>query len=78
MKERSLTRDEVKVVFYALDPFPKEFQITVSKENGDTAEAALGVLHTAAGRQPAIGGHVEHEAGNLPGLHAVDEARQTQ
>lgn len=56
MKERSLIRDEVKVVFYALDPFPKEFQITVSKENGDTAEAAL-VFSTPllAGSQPSAG-----------------------
>ena len=56
MKERSLIRDEVKVVFYALDPFPKEFQITVSKENGDTAEAAL-VFSTPllSGNQPTAG-----------------------
>lgn len=56
MKERGLVRDEVRVVFYALDPFPKDVQITVSKENGDGAEAALvfslPVLH---GQQPTSG-----------------------
>lgn len=41
MKERGLTRDEVKLLFYVLDPFPKEVQITVSKESGDTAEATF-------------------------------------
>jgi hypothetical protein len=41
MKERSLMRDEVKNVLYLLDPFPKELQITVAKESGDTAEATL-------------------------------------
>jgi hypothetical protein len=41
MKERGLLRDEVKFVLYGMDPFPKDIQITVGKENGDTAEAAF-------------------------------------
>jgi hypothetical protein len=41
LKERSLMRDEVKVVLYALDPFPKDVMITVGKENGNAAEAML-------------------------------------
>jgi len=41
MNERKLMRDEVKNVLYALDPFPKDLQITVGKESGDTAEATL-------------------------------------
>jgi hypothetical protein len=41
MKERDLIRDEVKIVFYRLDPFPKDFTITVSEESGDTAKAAI-------------------------------------
>jgi hypothetical protein len=31
MKERDLIRDETKVVFFRLDPFPKDITITVSK-----------------------------------------------
>ncbi len=41
MNERKLMRDEVKNVLFVLDPFPKDFQITVSKESGDTAEGTL-------------------------------------
>ncbi|MCI0699877.1 MAG: hypothetical protein L0241_02165 [Planctomycetia bacterium] len=41
MKERSLIRDEVKIVFYALEPFPKDVLITVGKEKDDTAEATF-------------------------------------
>ncbi|MBA4188860.1 MAG: hypothetical protein C0467_12755 [Planctomycetaceae bacterium] len=41
MNERKLMRDEVKLVLYALDPFPKEFQVTVGKESGDTAEGTF-------------------------------------
>lgn len=41
MKERDLIRDEVKVVLYRLDPFPKDVAIVVGKEAGDTAEAVL-------------------------------------
>ncbi len=56
MKERSLIRDEVKVVFFALDPFPKDVQITVGKEAGDTADATL-VFSTPiqGGNQPSAG-----------------------
>jgi hypothetical protein len=56
MKERSLIRDEVKVVFYALDPFPKDVQITVGKENGDTAEATMVFSQPLlSGNQPSAG-----------------------
>ena len=41
MKERDLIRDEVKLVFYRLDPFPKDITITVSKESGDAAVATF-------------------------------------
>ena len=41
MKERDLIRDEVKLVFYRLDPFPKDITITVSKETGDAAVATF-------------------------------------
>ena len=41
MKERDLIRDEVKLVFYRLDPFPKDITITVSKETGDSAVASI-------------------------------------
>jgi hypothetical protein len=41
MKERDLIRDETKVIFYKLDPFPKDITITVSKESGDTAVATI-------------------------------------
>lgn len=41
MKERDLIRDEVKFVFYRLDPFPKDITITVSKETGDAAVATF-------------------------------------
>jgi hypothetical protein len=56
LKERSLVRDETRIVLYALDPFPKDVQITVGKEKGDTAEATL-VFSTPVlyGNQPASG-----------------------
>jgi len=41
MKERDLIRDETKVVFYKLDPFPKDITITVGKESGDSATATI-------------------------------------
>ena len=56
MKERSLIRDEVKVTLYALDPFPKDVQITVGKENGDTAEATMVFAYPLRnGNQPTSG-----------------------
>jgi len=56
LKEHGLMRDEAKVVLYALDPFPKDVQITVSKENGDAAEAALVFsLPVVVGNQPTSG-----------------------
>jgi hypothetical protein len=56
MKERGLIRDEVKAVFFALDPFPKEVQISVGKESGDTAEATLVfTLPVFSGNQPSSG-----------------------
>src|SRR5262249_20994106 len=56
LKERSLIRDETKVVLYALKPFPKDVQITVGKEKGETAEAML-VFSTPVlyGNQPTSG-----------------------
>jgi hypothetical protein len=39
MDQHKLIRDELKVIFYNLDPFPKDFEIIVSKEAGDTAAA---------------------------------------
>lgn len=57
MKERSLTRDEVKLILYQLDPFPKDIQITVSKEAGDTAEATLVFSGPSiSGDNPSTGG----------------------
>lgn len=41
MKERDVLRDEVKVVLFLLDPFPKDISITVDKESGDKAEGQL-------------------------------------
>ena len=41
MKERDLIRDETKLVFYRLDPFPKDITITVSKESGEAAVATI-------------------------------------
>lgn len=41
LTERGLVRDELKLVLYNLDPFPKDVTITVSKESGDSAEAVL-------------------------------------
>ena len=41
MKERAVLRDEVKVVLFLLDPFPKDISITVDKESGDKAEGKL-------------------------------------
>ena len=48
-------------------------QITVGKENGDTAEATLVFAYAA----PAIGNqpttrNLDHEGRDLPGLHPVD------
>jgi hypothetical protein len=56
MTERGLLRDETKAALYAIEPFPRDFQITVSKENGNTAEAAFvfnGPLYY--GNQPTAG-----------------------
>jgi hypothetical protein len=56
MKERGLIRDEVQLVLAALDPFPKDIKIVVSKESGDTAEAAIGFqLPLLKGNQPNAG-----------------------
>lgn len=56
LQERSLVRDEVRITLHALDPFPKEFQITVGKENGDTAEAVLVfAMPLQSGNQPSSG-----------------------
>lgn len=56
MKEHGVMRDEVKVVLHSLDPFPKEVQITVSKESGDYAEAAFAFdVPYYAGNQPSSG-----------------------
>jgi hypothetical protein len=41
MKERDLIRDQTKLVFYKLDPFPKDIAITVGKESGDSAVATI-------------------------------------
>ncbi len=41
LKEHGLARDELKYVLWSLDPFPKDIQITVGKESGDTAEATI-------------------------------------
>lgn len=41
LTERGLVRDELKVVLYNLDPFPKDVTITVGKESGDAAEATI-------------------------------------
>lgn len=55
LKEHALMRDEVKIVLHALDPFPKEIQITVSKENGDNAEAAIVFTQPLLTAQPTSG-----------------------
>ncbi len=55
MKERGLMRDEVKVVPFTLDPFPKDVQTTVGKETGDTAEATFVFSAPALSNQPASG-----------------------
>ena len=56
MKERGLIRDEVQLVLTALDPFPKDIKIVVSKESGETAEAAIGFqLPLLKGNQPNAG-----------------------
>jgi hypothetical protein len=56
MKERGLTRDEVKIIFFALDPFPRDVQITVGKEVGSDAEATLVFSSpVATGSQPSAG-----------------------
>lgn len=41
LKEHGLARDEIKYVLWSLDPFPKDIQITVGKESGDSAEATI-------------------------------------
>lgn len=41
LNERGLVRDEMKVVLYNLDPFPKDVTIVVGKESGDTCQADL-------------------------------------
>lgn len=41
MKERDLIRDETKLVFYKLDPFPKDITIAVGKESADSAVATI-------------------------------------
>jgi hypothetical protein len=55
MKERGLMRDEVKVVLYGMDPFPKDILITVSKESGDTAEATFVFSMPYISNQPTSG-----------------------
>ena len=55
MKERGLLRDEVKVVLYGMDPFPKDIQITVGKESGDTAEATIVFSMPYISNQPTSG-----------------------
>jgi hypothetical protein len=41
LNERGLVRDEMKVVLYNLDPFPKDVTIVVGKESGDNCSAEL-------------------------------------
>lgn len=41
MKERDLIRDQTKIVFYKLDPFPKDIAIKVGNESGDSAVATI-------------------------------------
>lgn len=41
LTERGLVRDEMKVVLYNLDPFPKDVTIVVGKESGDACDAVL-------------------------------------
>jgi len=41
MNERSLIRDETKLVFASLDPFPKDFTIVLAKVTEETAEATI-------------------------------------
>lgn len=56
INERGIMRDEVKQVFFWLDPFPKDFQITVGKESGDTAEATIVFqLPLLSGNNPSSG-----------------------
>jgi len=56
MNERSLIRDETKAAFSLLDPFPKDITILVSKESGDTAEAAITFAAPVfKGSQPSSG-----------------------
>ncbi|MCE9566674.1 MAG: hypothetical protein K8U57_32020 [Planctomycetes bacterium] len=57
MNERKLMRDEVKIVLFGLDPFPKDFQVTVSKESGDTAEGTFVFSGpNMSGDNPNLGG----------------------
>lgn len=41
LTERGLVRDEMKVVLYNLDPFPKDVTIVVGKESGDACDAVF-------------------------------------
>lgn len=41
LNERKLARDEVKLALALLDPFPKDVQVTVGRESGETAEGTL-------------------------------------
>jgi hypothetical protein len=41
LTERGLVRDEMKVVLYNLDPFPKDVTIVVGKESSDACDAVL-------------------------------------
>jgi hypothetical protein len=41
MQERAVLTDEMKLVFYGFDPFPKDINITVSNENEKDAVATL-------------------------------------
>ncbi|MFO0825768.1 MAG: hypothetical protein U0792_22050 [Gemmataceae bacterium] len=48
MKERGVIRDEVKLVLFLLDPFPKDINISVDKESGDKAEAKFSFVFPKA------------------------------
>jgi hypothetical protein len=41
LKERELARDELLLVLYLLDPFPKDISIQVGSSSADRAEAAM-------------------------------------
>jgi hypothetical protein len=49
INERGLMRDEMKVVFLGLDPFPKDITVIVGKESGDTCTATLTFQGYASG-----------------------------